>query len=1022
MLDCFLRGIRRHACIGSLRGRFGGSLRRLCGNLGGLRSGRLRGFILRHRHAAVDKLFQILHRIRIRDAGHIQTLLAEEFVHILLERRDCIGRALAVIAVVAAVIQQACGNQQLLNMLDCFLRRIRRHACIGSLRGRFDGSLRRLCSGLGCGNHELRFRPSHGGFIAAHRSCANPDGIQLAGSQLAGAEHAAGTASGLFLIEHAAIAVIDVNIIIADRHIGGPTENNAYFVHDMHAVHQLRAADVQRQLNIGGGGGLLGGFGSGFLRGSLSGCIGGSLCRRLRRHGQPAGDKLLKVHHGIRIGDTVFIQDRILEIIVHILLEGQHRIGGAPAIIAVIGAFSEQAGGHQQLLNMLDFLLGGFGRHTGLGLGGRLGGGSLSGPGGGFGGGSLSRLGGGFGGGSLSGRGGGFGGGVILRHRHAAVDELLQIGQGHGVADTVLGHAVALEIIVHVHLEGQHGSFGGGSVGTVVTALGQQAGCDEHLLDILDGLLGGILVHAEVVLFLIRDIGGSGRGFGREGGQHGIGGGGGLLETLPPFHIVVQIRHGIRIHDAGNGQHLVALQLIDALLELLDRRNSGGSVNAVISAGFHQAQHDQLALHGLDVGLGGILVHGGIAGIGGDRRGGRRRGLDRLGGIEPLLGLGTGNAVHAQLFGGLEGVVDVGLEILHGLLGIGVVLAGDLLGGQPAQRSQTLLQRSDLGGIGILADGFVFIVHKILQRGLGSGRLLNLLVEFLVYIAGISIVHPALLGIHQRGEGGRNIGCGAGGHLGRPEIGGGVGREGGILNHIGGGSERAVDQRDDHDGGNDHHCGGNADDHADLLEAGAIFVVLIGSGGDSGALALGDIGGAVFFKIEMALLGILNALHAGAELAHALVEGVLTSGGGHDGTVVESLGAVAGQIFAQAHFVFALGIEGCIDDAGGVLSEGAAHEESVVVHQRAGQHLNLRHGGAGIASAMGTNDLALQILEAVHTKMLVCHIGFSPFCKVDFSEAHQISIAASTSAKTSSMLLPESMRAMRRGSACAARS
>ena len=990
MLDRFLGGIRRHACVG----RFGGLGR----NSSGLRGGRSRRLVLRNGQTAIDKLFQILHRIRVRHAGHIQTVLAEIFVHILLEGRNRIGGASAVIAVIAAGIQQACGDQQLLNMLDGFLGGIRRHACVGRGGGLGGGSVSGfvggLCSGLGRGNHELRRLPCHGGFIAAHGSCTDPDGINLAGNQLACAEHAADAAGGLFLIEHAAIAVIDVNIIIADRHIGGPTENNTDFFHDVHAVDLFRAADVQRQLNIGRGGGFLSGFGGGLSRGRLGGCVGGCvggrIGGRLRRHHQSAGDELLKILHGVCIGDAGFIQNRVAEIIVHILLEGENCAGGALAVIAVIAAGIQKTGGNQHLLNMLDFLTGGFGSHSGF----RLGGGLLSGFGGGLRRGRFGGLGGGLcrrsdGGlcGRLCGRlGSGSLGGIAVRHGHAAGDELLKIGQGQGIADAVLGQAVALEIIVDIHLEGQHGSFGGGAVIAVIAALGQQTGCDEHLLDILDGLLGGILVHAEAILLLIRHIGGRGGGFGREGGQHGIGGCGGLLEALPPFHIVIQIRHGIGIHNAGNGQHLVALQLVDALLELLDRRHGGGAVNAVVAAGFHQTQHDQLALNGLDVGLGGILIHGGIAGIGRYSGRGRRRGLDRLGGVEPLLGLGAGDAVHAQLLGGLEGVVDIGLEILHGLLGIGVILAGDLLGGQPSQRSQTLLQRGDLGGFGIFADGFVFVIHEILQRGLGRGRMLNLLVEFLVHVAGIGIIHPALLGIHQRGEGGRNIGRGARRHLGGPEIGGGIGREGGVLNHIVGGAQRAVDQRNDHDGGHDHHSGGNADDHADLLKAGTLLLILIGIGGSgSSAPALGDIGGAVFFKIEMALLGVLYALHAGAELAHALVEGVLTSGGGHDGTVVESLGAVAGQIFAQAHFIFALGIEGCIDDAGGILTESAAHEETFVIHQRAGQHLNLRHGGAGIAAAMGTDDLSLQILKAVHTKMLVCHIVFSPFCKVDFS-------------------------------------
>ena len=121
-------------------------------------------------------------------------------------------------------------------------------------------------------------------------------------------------------------------------------------------------------------------------------------------------------------------------------------------------------------------------------------------------------------------------------------------------------------------------------------------------------------------------------------------------------------------------------------------------------------------------------------------------------------------------------------------------------------------------------------------------------------------------------------------------------------------------------------------------------------------------------------MGILHALHAGAELLHALVELILLSGDGRDGAVVQALGAVAGQVFAQAQLVFALGVEGRVDDAGGVLAQGAAHQEPVVIHQRARQQLHLRHSGAGIAAAMGADGLALSVLKAVHAKIFVCHL------------------------------------------------
>ena len=67
---------------------------------------------------------------------------------------------------------------------------------------------------------------------------------------------------------------------------------------------------------------------------------------------------------------------------------------------------------------------------------------------------------------------------------------------------------------------------------------------------------------------------------------------------------MVQICHGLGIDRAGDLQHTEALDLVDALLELLHRRCGGGSVYAVVRAGLHQSQHDQLALDGADVVLG----------------------------------------------------------------------------------------------------------------------------------------------------------------------------------------------------------------------------------------------------------------------------------------------------------------------------------------------------------------------------------------------------------------------------------
>jgi hypothetical protein len=162
--------------------------------------------------------------------------------------------------------------------------------------------------------------------------------------------------------------------------------------------------------------------------------------------------------------------------------------------------------------------------------------------------------------------------------------------------------------------------------------------------------------------------------------------------------------------------------------------------------------------------------------------------------------------------------------------------------------------------------------------------------------------------------------------------------------------------------------------------------------GGCGVLALGDVSRAVFFKIEVTLTGILHAFHAGAQLAHTGFEGVLHAGDWHNAAVVEALGAVAGQVFADADGAAALGIQRGVYDAAAVLAQGAAQQEAVAVHGRAGQHLDLRNRSAGVPAAMGADGIAAHILEAVHTQVFVSHIFHSFGGKfrnsASFTEAH----------------------------------
>ena len=556
---------------------------------------------------------------------------------------------------------------------------------------------------------------------------------------------------------------------------------------------------------------------------------------------------------------------------------------------------------------------------------------------------------------------------------HAVVlHAVLQIGLGERVATAADLKGLLAPLFVDPVLEGFDCGDGALAVNAVHVGILQEADFAEHFLHGGDFCLrGGRVDDART-----GGLGLSGGGRGRGGGCGG--GCGGLLLLLPPLHIVVQIGHGVGIHRAGDLQRGVTLKLIDADLEVLHRRGGAGSVFAVRAALGKQTQGDQLVLHGANLRGRGFCVDGAVVGRGGDRRLRRGRGPSQRhrGVIEPLLGLFARDAVHGELFGRGAVFVDVVLEILHRLFGGGVVGAADFGAAQPTQLAEALLELFDAVGAGGAADRAVIRigVHSGLLRGGRAG----LLLVFAFHVAGVGVIHPGKLRIHQRRKRGGGVGRGRGRFRRHP---GGTGRGAGervVQRHVVR-IAHGIEEPDQADGHHQHHCGRDGDGEYDLLFVVALVLVhILRSGAARGGIfALGDVSRAVFFEIEVALAGILHALHAGAQFFHAGVEGVLHARDGHDRAVVEALGAVAGQVFADADHAAALGVHGGIDDTARILAQGAPHQKAVVVDQRAGQHLNLRHGGAGIPAAVGADGLAAHVPEAVHAKVFVSHIFHS---------------------------------------------
>ena len=510
---------------------------------------------------------------------------------------------------------------------------------------------------------------------------------------------------------------------------------------------------------------------------------------------------------------------------------------------------------------------------------------------------------------------------------------VLQVQQRHLVHLAVHGEGILIALVVHPLLEIRHGGNGGAAIDAVHAALGQHADVRQQLLHLADVRLGGFAVdHA------LQHLHGPGGGRGRgPAGRPGRGGGLSrcLAQGFPLLRVVIQEGQALGVQLAGDLQHVVARQLVDALLEAAHRRHRGRAVAAVCGALGQQAQRDQLALHAADRIGRGALVHGAVVRPGRHLRGGPRRGLGRTGLVEPLLGLGARRAVHAQLLPGLVLLVDVGLEIPDGLAGIGVILAGDLALLQPAQLVKLPLQRANLLGTGIAVDQLVAAAalgpDRWDRRGhRRRGGTLGLLV-LLLHVSVVGIVHPRKLRVHQRCEGGRRIGRHRGRGLGDPDQ---AGVESGALGDVPAGGHRAVEHGDQQHGGHHQHRHGDAGEHKHAALSAALLFLLwlaVALGRRGGGLALGDVGRSVFLKEEVALAGVFHIFHAGAQLLKARFKLVLHARHRHHRAVVQALGAIPWQVFADAQAVFLLRIKGRVDNARGILAQRAADQEAAVV-------------------------------------------------------------------------------------------
>ena len=341
------------------------------------------------------------------------------------------------------------------------------------------------------------------------------------------------------------------------------------------------------------------------LKGGFHGGFDGRFGGRFAGHLPAVALILFQILQGQIIADSGDVQRMPAHLFIDILLEAAYGGDGAPSVIAIDIRIGKQTDIAQHFLHKGD----------GFGIGGRVYEYVLALIR------FLRRFSGGFNGGDRRGRdrrcggrhGGRHGGrrGGWFDHADVVLDAVFQIGARERIAFAAGYERLRAALIVDPVLEGLDRVHGAIAVYAVHISFAEQTELCQHVLHAADILRGRPRVDGIA----------GGRGRRRCGGR----GGGGVrglrglrLLLLPPIDVVVQERHGVYIHHAGHLQRVVALQLIDAGLEVLDRVFGGNAVDAVRAAFLHDAQRDQLSLHGADIGARGIRVHRDVIGAGGD--------------------------------------------------------------------------------------------------------------------------------------------------------------------------------------------------------------------------------------------------------------------------------------------------------------------------------------------------------------------------------------------------------------------
>ncbi len=383
---------------------------------------------------------------------------------------------------------------------------------------------------------------------------------------------------------------------------------------------------------------------------------------------------------------------------------------------------------------------------------------------------------------------------------------------------------------------------------------------------------------------------------------------------------------------------------------------------------------DEYVLHLLDGALGqgrGRRLGGGGGGLG-------SLGIDRrVWPVQILYGGPAGDAVLAEARA-IAGV-DIPLEGTDRIPGGVVIGAGRGGGGEPPQLDQLALQLGDEGGIGPGVDqrvrGQSHIGHRrgghVDRRGHGGGdgrgnrsrRRRGRGGDGGVYVASAVLALPVLMdGVDSPYILGRR---GGGQGRGRGRGPGGIDREG-IHRHVsraaGNDQHRQGDEQQQHAQAGEGH-GQMAPDKGH--KASLVLVVLLGGGLGGSALFEDHVEGAVLLEVVKAALGVLHQVH---HLLIALLELLLAPLLRHH-LAAGPGGEAPGVILPDAkHIVVPAGVHDGIDDAPGVLADGAAHQEAPAQHV-AGLQVMLRHRRGRALAAVGAGILPVGLLHAIQAQL-----------------------------------------------------